>query len=292
MMHIHVTQPNRIVGNGISTVHPMPCRSTSTIVYNIGTIRQSVDIPKDHPRYKSLVTRERLAEMVQKGLVTPTGLISHGRGEAYDYLMGEKSTEAALEAEKAAAAYLLRAENPVVCVNGNAAALDAPNLIKLAKSIPAKMEVNLFHRTPERMEGLISYLESQGADDVLGRVPDRRIDGLNHDRALCTDEGIFSSDVIIVPIEDGDRAQALVSMGKKVISIDLNPLSRTSKVATVPISDEMTRALENIMRYMDELRGDEERISEIIDGFSNDANRRKTVEDICDNLMSEFEGGN
>ena len=44
------------------------------------------------------MTRERLAEMVQRGLVTPTGLISHGRGEAYDYLMGERSTEAALEA--------------------------------------------------------------------------------------------------------------------------------------------------------------------------------------------------
>lgn len=238
------------------------------------------------------MTRERLAEMVQKGLVTPTGLISHGRGEAYDYLMGEKSTPAALEAERAAAAYLLTARNPVVCVNGNAAALDAHNLIALAKAVPAKMEVNLFHRTPERMEGLISYLESEGAENVLGRVPDRRIDGLNHDRALCTDEGIFSSDVIIVPIEDGDRAQALVSMGKNVISIDLNPLSRTSRVATVPISDEMTRALENIIRFMDELRGDEESISKVIEGFSNTESRRKTVEDICNNLMSEFEGGN
>ena len=68
------------------------------------------------------MTRERLAEMVQRGLVTPTGLISHGRGEAFDYLMGERSTDAALQAEKAAAAYLLSADNPVICVNGNAAA--------------------------------------------------------------------------------------------------------------------------------------------------------------------------
>lgn len=252
----------------------------------------SVDIPKDHPRYKSLMTRERLADMVNKGLVTPTGLISHGRGEAYDYLMGEKSTSAALEAEKVAAAYLLAAKNPVVCANGNAIALDSLNLIALANAVPAKLEVNLFHRTPERMDGLISYLESQGAKNVLGRTPDRRIEGLNHDRALCTDEGIFSSDVIIVPIEDGDRAQALVSMGKKVISIDLNPLSRTSKVATVPISDEMTRALENIMRFMDELRGKDDDIRKIINGFSNKENRRKTVTEICNGLMAEFEGGN
>ena len=126
-----------------------------------------MDIPKDHPRYKSLMTRERLAEMVQRGLVTPTGLISHGRGEAYDYMMGEKSTDAALEAEKAAAAHLLNARNPVVCVNGNAAALDPKGLISLAEAVPAKIEVNLFHRTPERMEGLISYLEENGAREVL-----------------------------------------------------------------------------------------------------------------------------
>ena len=250
-----------------------------------------MDIPKDHPRYKSLMTRERLAHMVEEGLVTPTGLISHGRGEAYDYLMGEKSIPPALEAEKVAAAYLLRAKNPVVCVNGNAAALDPDNLIALAKAVPAKMEVNLFHRTPERMEGLISYLESKGAGKVLGRDPDCRIQGLNHDRALCTKEGIFDSDVIVVPIEDGDRAEALVSMGKIVISIDLNPLSRTSCKATVPISDEMTRALENIIRFIGELRGDDDAILKVINQYSSLKNRRETVKCICDSLMAGFETG-
>ena len=239
------------------------------------------------------MTRERLAEMVEKGLVTPTGLISHGRGEAYDYLMGEASTDAALDAERAAAAFLLNAGNPVVCVNGNAAALDPEGLIALASAVGAKIEVNLFHRTPERMEGLISYLESKGAREVLGRNPDRRIKGLNHDRALCTDEGIFSSDVIVVPIEDGDRAEALVSMGKVVISIDLNPLSRTSRTATVPISDEMSRALENMIKFAGELRGNREEIGRIIAGYSSEKTRRGTVECICRHLMSEFEkGGN
>lgn len=237
------------------------------------------------------MTRERLAEMVEKGLVTPTGLISHGRGEAYDYLMGEKSIAPALEAEKAAAAYLLSAKNPIVCVNGNAASLDPEGIIALAKAIPARIEVNLFHRTPERMEGLISYLESKGAEDVLGRDPDARIPGLNHDRALCTKTGIFDSDVIVVPIEDGDRAEALVAMGKKVISIDLNPLSRTSRMATVPISDEMSRAIANIIRFMDELRGDEEAILKTMDDFSNLKSRRETVRCICDSLMAEFDEG-
>lgn len=253
-------------------------------------VESLVEIPKNHPRYKSLMTRERLAQMVERGLVTPTGLISHGRGEAFDYMMGEKSTDAALEAELAAAAYLVSAENPVICVNGNAAALDPKGLIALAEAVPAKIEVNLFHRTPERMEGLISYLESEGAKEVLGRDPDCRIEGLQHDRALCTSEGIFGSDVILVPIEDGDRAQALVSMGKKVISIDLNPLSRTSKAATVPVCDEMSRALENIIRFVGELRGDGERTLKTLEAFSADENRRRTIDCICEHLRQERGG--
>ena len=136
------------------------------------------------------------------------------------------------------------------------------------------------------MEGLISYLESKGAEDVLGRDPDSRIQGLEHDRALCTSEGIYGSDVILVPIEDGDRAEA-----KKVISIDLNPLSRTSKAATVPVCDEISRAIENISRFVEELRGDRETIIKTLDDFSNQENRRRTVEGICRFLMDGLDGG-
>ncbi len=246
-----------------------------------------MDIPKDHPRYRSLMTRERLADAVEKGLVNPTGLISHGRGEAYDYLMGETTLPPSLEAERAAAAFLLKARNPVVCVNGNAAALDAENLIALADAVPAKVEVNIFHRTEERMELLISYMESKGARNVLGRDPDERIPGLSHARALCTKEGIFDCDVIVVPIEDGDRAQALVGMGKVVISIDLNPLSRTSKSATVSICDEMTRALENISNFVKELRGKDSELDEIIKSYDNKKCRMDLIDCICDTLHKE-----
>jgi 4-phosphopantoate--beta-alanine ligase len=234
------------------------------------------------------MTRERLAEMVDRGLVTRTGLISHGRGEAFDYLMGEKSLEPSVRAEKAAAAYLLRAKNPVICVNGNAAALDPGNLIVLAREIPAKIEVNIFHRTKERMELLISHMEENGAEDVLGRDPDAKIPGLSSDRALCTRSGIYDSDVILVPIEDGDRAKALADMGKIVISIDLNPLSRTSRTATVSISDEMTRALGNMIRFVREMKGKDEAIDESIGMFSNETNRREILNGICSALRSEF----
>ena len=249
-----------------------------------------MNIPADHPRYRSLKTRERLTEMVDRGLVAKMGLISHGRGEAFDYLMGERTTEAAMNAEKTAAAYLLRAKNPVVCVNGNAAALDPEKLIALAKEIPAKIEVNIFHRTEERMELLISYMEENGAKGVLGRDADAKIPGMSSDRALCTKEGIFDSDVILVPIEDGDRAKALAGMGKVVISIDLNPLSRTSAAATVSISDEMSRALENIIDFVKEMRGKPDEIEKAISTFSNESNRRETVREICSSLKRELEG--
>ncbi len=234
------------------------------------------------------MVREHLADMVDQGLVTPTGLISHGRGEAFDYLMGEKTIAPALEAERAAAAFLLKAQRPMVCVNGNSVALDPKGLIGLAKAVPAKMEVNIFHRTEERMEQLIAYMESQGAEGILGRNPDSRIPNLTSDRALCTKEGIYDSDVIVVPIEDGDRAEALIAMGKIVISIDLNPLSRTSKVASVPISDEITRAVANITRFVEELRGNDAEIERIIGSYSSKATRRDTIQCICDALMSEF----
>ncbi len=106
-------------------------RARARTVFIAVPIQGNVNVPKDHPRYKSLMTRERLAEGVKEGLVDPTGLISHGRGEAFDYLMGEKSPQPALDAERAAAAFLLRAENPIVCMNGNSIVLDPEGLIAL-----------------------------------------------------------------------------------------------------------------------------------------------------------------
>jgi len=61
----------------------------------------------------------------------------------------------------------------------------------------------------------------------------------------------------LVPLEDGDRCEALVKMGKTVIAIDLNPLSRTSRNATLTIVDELTRALPNITDACRNLPGPE-----------------------------------
>lgn len=212
-------------------------------------------IPESHPRYKSLITREKLAQYTKTGIVSLEGLTAHGRGEAFDYLLGEETTESALRAEKIAAALLLSANHPVISVNGNTAALAAKEIAQLQLASKARVEVNLFHRTDERVQAISGLLQEHGITLVEGAVS--RYIPLDHDRGLCHYDGMYSADVVLVPLEDGDRAQALIDLGKKVIAIDLNPLSRTSKVATVPVIDEVTRALANIARFCTELDQDE-----------------------------------
>lgn len=208
-------------------------------------------IPPDHPRYRSLVVRERLAKCAQKGIVSWEGLTAHGRGEAFDYLLGERTTDSARYAERTAAAMLLSAHHPVISINGNSAALAAPEIASLQRACHALVEVNLFHRTEERVQQIENLLRDAGVDVFTGKA--ERLLALSHDRAWCRREGMYAADVVLVPLEDGDRCEALVRMGKKVIAIDLNPLSRTARAATLTIVDELTRALPEIARACTDL---------------------------------------
>ena len=234
-------------------------------------------IPKTHPRYVSLMTREKVVQSMKKGLVHETGLIAHGRGEAFDYLLDEKTIPPAEDAEKIAAAALLCAKNPVISVNGNVVALAAEECISLVESIPAKLEINLFHRTDERVYKIVNELKKQGARKVYGTMADARIPGLDHDRGLCDKEGIFSADVVLVPLEDGDRCQALKNMRKTVIAIDLNPLSRTAKTANITIVDNVVRAIPNIEKWVIQLK-DEDR--EVLEEMVNSWDNNKMLKDV------------
>lgn len=229
-------------------------------------------IPKSHPRYASLVRREKLVQGWRDGIVVPEGLIAQGRGEAFDYLFGEETIAAALVAEKAAAAFLLAAKHPVISVNGNVAALAPREAVRLAKRIPATLEVNLFHRTESRVRTIVRVLERSGATDVLGARPNARIPGLESKRGLTRKEGIYRADVVLVPLEDGDRTEALVRMGKTVISIDLNPLSRTTRSADIPIVDEVRRALANLDRFVCDLQGDPTEAARLRKTYSKSGN--------------------
>jgi 4-phosphopantoate--beta-alanine ligase len=193
--------------------------------------------------------RGQLARAHASGLVVPEGLIAHGRGEAFDYFLGERTTPSARAAERVAAEWLLAAEHPVVSVNGNVAAIASGEVARLVRAIPhLEVEVNLFHRTGTRARQVASALRAGGVAHVIGVRATARIPGLPSDRARVDRRGIYVADVCLVPLEDGDRAEALRDLGKRVISVDLNPLSRTSQSADLPIVDEVRRALREIAR--------------------------------------------
>ncbi|MEM2006209.1 MAG: 4-phosphopantoate--beta-alanine ligase [Sulfolobales archaeon] len=239
-----------------------------------------VEIPRTHPRYQSLMIREKLVKGFEEGLVVPQGLIAHGRGECFDYLIGEKTIEPALKAMRAAAAALLLAKHPVLSVNGNVAALVPEEVVKLAKASNARIEVNLFYRTEERVRKIAETLKLHGADEVLG-VEDATatIPELFSERRKVSPRGIYVADVVLVALEDGDRTEALRRMGKTVIAIDLNPLSRTSLAASITIVDNVVRALPKLAEFVEAMKGEpRSHLEEILRGYSN----AKTISEVLD----------
>ncbi len=247
------------------------------------------DIPKSHPRYVSLVARERVAEGVRRGYTSTQGLIAQGRGECFDYLIGERTTAAALQAIRAAAAILLLAERPALSVNGNVAALAAEEMVALAEALKIPLEVNLFHRSEERVKKIADLLREKGAESVLGERPDASVPGLDHARALATRGGIYDADVVLIPLEDGDRCEALVAMGKKVIAIDLNPLSRTARKATVSIVDNIVRAVPLLTGQVRQLSGvPQAELGEIVREYDNERVLREAVREIQKHLEGQL----
>ena len=204
-----------------------------------------MNIPKSHPRFISLSIREKIVRGYNDGLVAKEGLLAHGRGEAFDYLVGEKTSKTAKVAIKAAAAKLLSAQNPVISVNGNVAALCPKEVVQLAKATKANIEVNLFYYDEARKKKIEKSLKKAGAKQVLGTNPRsyRKIGGLDSPRRIVDKDGIFAADVVLVPLEDGDRTQALKKAGKTVITFDLNPLSRTAQTADITIVDNVIRGM-------------------------------------------------
>ncbi len=206
-------------------------------------------IPKSHPRAKSLYIRERLVKGFDANLVAKEGLMAHGRGETFDYLLGEKTSKYAQKAIQAAAFLLVNATYPVISVNGNVAALCPREIVKLARIVNAKIEVNLFYTNQKRKETIVKVLKKAGAKEILGTNSraSRRISGLDSARRVVDSDGIYKADVVVVPLEDGDRTIVLKKMGKKVITFDLNPLSRTAKAADITIVDNVVRAINKLI---------------------------------------------
>ena len=200
-------------------------------------------VPISHPRYESLRIRDAVVAGVEKGVTSIHGLIAHGRGEAFDYLLGERTHGFAREAIDAAAALLVTARHPVVSVNGNAAALVPGELAALAAALDAPIEVNLFHASKDRECAIREHMLAHGAPNVLMPAGQAVLDHIDSNRRFVHPDGIGAADVVFVPLEDGDRCRALVRSGRHVIAVDLNPTSRTSRTATVTIVDNVVRAM-------------------------------------------------
>ena len=238
-----------------------------------------MNIPKSHPRYLSLQIREKLVSGFDNNLVAKEGLLAHGRGEAFDYLIGEKTTKSAKDAIKAASIMLSQAENSVISVNGNFAALCPKEIIQLARITNSKIEVNLFYSSEKRKKAISNILKKSGAKEILGidKKQSTKLKGIDSARRIVDKNGIFSADVVLVPLEDGDRTIALKKAKKKIITFDLNPLSRTAQTADVTIVDNVTRAMKLLI-------SESRKKSKKQSSFDNKKNLKITILEIQKNL--------
>ncbi len=239
-----------------------------------------VEVPLDHPRAESLRIREMLIKRYHEKVVAAAGLIAHGRGETFDYLLGEKTPKPALRAIEAAAAAILVAKKPVISLNGNVAALVPEDMVKLSQITGASIEVNLFYRSLEREQAIKKLIEKAGAHEILGvgEHASARIPEVGSERRRVDPLGILVADIVLVPLEDGDRTEALVKMGKKVIAIDLNPLSRTAQKATITIVDNVTRAAPKLTELARRLKKQSpKKLEEILRNFDNRKNLAESI---------------
>jgi len=238
-----------------------------------------MNIPKSHPRYLSLQIREKLVSGFDNNLVAKEGLLAHGRGEAFDYLIGEKTTKSAKDAIKAASIMLNQAENSVISVNGNFVALCPKEIIQLAKITNSKIEVNLFYSSKKRKKAISNILKKSGAKEILGmdKKQSTKLKGIDSARRIVDKNGIFSADVVLVPLEDGDRTISLKKAKKKIITFDLNPLSRTAQTADVTIVDNVTRAMKLLI-------SESRKKSKKQSSFDNKKNLKITILEIQKNL--------
>lgn len=247
------------------------------------------EVSQRHPRATSLRIRNRLVRGFESGVTSSFGLFAHGRGEAFDYLIGETTTENARTAIRAASASLLLAQNPVVSVNGNVAALVPKELVKLAKVSGAKLEINLYHRSQKREEAIAQVLREAGAKKIYGLDSSfhETIPEIYSDRRVVDHRGLFVADLAFVPLEDGDRTEGLVKLGKDVITVDLNPLSRTAQMAKITIVDNIVRAMPLLVTLTKELRNEPKSVlTKIATAFDNRKNLSEAIQLINERLRT------
>jgi len=180
---------------------------------------------------------------------------------------------------------MILAKNPVISVNGNVAALASKEIIELSKKLNAKIEINIFHSSKSREKEIQNEFIRLGADPLMPSK-DCALKGLDHNRKYVSKEGIYSADVVFVPLEDGDRRLALKENGKKVITVDLNPMSRSATCADVTIVDNIVRCVTVMNERVTELGGKSD-LNEIGENYDNKEILKAAREKIIENLNKD-----
>lgn len=246
-------------------------------------MERKIELHESHPRYLSLLAREKLVTGFKRGLVASEGLIAHGRGECFDYLIGECTIESAKAAVNAASATLLLARYPVISINGNVTALCVDQICQLNRSLEnSAVEINLFYYTKERERLISEEFKKYGLLKIFGIDPKNlvSIPELESNRRFVDRNGISKADVVFVPLEDGDRTIALKRMNKKVITVDLNPLSRTALSSDITIVDNIVRVIPQLIECIKyhKKHSSKNDLKELIEGFDNLDGLKKALE--------------
>ena len=246
-------------------------------------MERKIELNESHPRYLSLLAREKLVTGFKQGLVASEGLIAHGRGECFDYLLGECTIQSAKDAINVASAALLLAECPVISINGNVTALCVDQICRLNRSLEnSAVEINLFYYTREREKLILEEFKKYGLTRIFGIDPKNlvSIPELESNRRLVDKDGISKADVVFVPLEDGDRTIALKRLNKKVITVDLNPLSRTALSSDITIVDNIIRVIPQLIECVDfnKKHSSENDLKSIVEAFNNLDGLKKALE--------------
>ena len=119
------------------------------------------------------------------------------------------------------------------------------DIVQLCKKRKIPIEINIFYRSKKRIEAIKSHLTNFNPFMLFGYDENHlvEIENLKSDRRIVDKRGIAVADVVFVPLEDGDRAEILKENGKTIITVDLNPLSRTAKMSDVTIIDNIVRVV-------------------------------------------------
>jgi len=246
-------------------------------------MERKIELHESHPRYLSLLAREKLVTGFKRGIVASEGLIAHGRGECFDYLLGECTIQSSRDAINVASAALLLANYPIISINGNVTALCVDQICRLNRSLEnSAVEINLFYYTKEREKLISEEFKKYGLTRLFGIDPNNleSIPELESNRRLVDRDGISKADVVFVPLEDGDRTIALKRLNKKVITVDLNPLSRTALTSDITIVDNIVRVIPQLIERVEFHRkhSSEADLNDLLESFDNLDGLKKALE--------------